>query len=184
MALSLDRSVLFLSEADVRDALVELASSSERLRVLFATRNHFGSLGDGRLLDLIARAYLDHAERKSVLPHSVFLRFPGECGNRIIGLPAYIAGDEPTAGIKWIASFPHNIERGLERASATIILNSIDTGFPKAIMEAARISARRTAVSAVLAVEAMSPKNNRQVLGLVGCGRINYEICRLLYKSG
>ena len=39
------------------------------------------------------------------------------------------------AGIKWIASAPDNIHKGLERASALIALNDADTGQPRAILE-------------------------------------------------
>lgn len=116
----------------------------------------------------------------SALPHSIFLRFPNDNTNRIIGLPAYIGDEFNIAGMKWISSFPHNIERGIERASAVNVLNSMENGRCEAIMDGSLISAKRTAASAALAARELHGNANETVLGAVGCGRINYEIIQFI----
>lgn len=138
---------------------------------------------DGReneILDLVARAYTIHGRGESSLPHSTFLRFPGDSLNRIIGLPAYLGGGIEAVGMKWIASFPGNLERGLERASAAIILNERDTGRPVALLEGSIISARRTAASAALAARELAGEPKPTVVGLIGTGLINGEVARFL----
>lgn len=132
------------------------------------------------VLEVVARAYLLHAAGASSLPHSVFLRFPENASARIIALPGYLGGEFDTAGIKWIASFPQNHEIGLDRAAATLILNSTATGHPRAIFDGTVISAKRTAASAALAATGLLRRRRVQKASFVGCGIINFEICRFL----
>lgn len=132
------------------------------------------------VIEMVHRGYMAHADGNTSLPHSNFLRFPNDPGSRIIALPAYLGEEFALAGIKWIASFPQNLEKGLERASAVLILNSVETGQPVAVMESSIISAQRTAASAALAafhLKEMKPATN---IGLIGTGLISFEIARFL----
>lgn len=135
---------------------------------------------DGReaeIVEAVAAAYRAHGAGQTVVPHSSFLRFAADDPNRIIALPAYLGDDAPLAGLKWIASFPGNVERGIDRASALLILNSVDTGRPVAVVESSIVSGRRTAASAALAARELHGAEATR-LGVVGCGFINFEIMR------
>jgi len=150
--------------------------------MLILTADDVHALLDKRepaIIEIVRRAYLAHGRGASSLPQSVFLRFPESPQDRIIGLPAYVGEDIDVAGIKWIASFPGNVSQGLDRASATIILNSAQTGHPLALLEGSLISAKRTAASAALAAATLHPRPAAHV-ALVGCGVINFEILRFL----
>lgn len=134
---------------------------------------------DELIVDIIKNAYIAHHLGQSNLPHSVFLRFQENSRNRIIGLPAYIGGQKPLAGFKWIASFPENNKNKLDRASAVMILNSMSSGYPKAVIESSIISAKRTAASAALASLYLHDEKI-QSMGLVGCGLIGCEIIKFM----
>ena len=131
------------------------------------------------IIEVVQKAYQAHARGDSMLPHSTFLRFPDEEKNRIIALPAYLGDGFSMAGVKWISSFPNNLDRGLERASAVIILNSTETGRPQAIIEGSVISAKRTAASAALAARCLHDAGVTSV-GIIGCGPISFEIARFI----
>jgi N-[(2S)-2-amino-2-carboxyethyl]-L-glutamate dehydrogenase len=135
------------------------------------------------ILEAVKLAYQIHAQGNSCLPHSSFLRFPNNEKDRIIALPAYLGGEVDIAGIKWIASFPGNLALGMERASATLILNSAQTGHPQAIMESSVISAKRTAASAAIAAKYLRVNQSLATVGLIGTGLINFETVRFLLAT-
>src|SRR5467141_5331098 len=122
---------------------------------------------------IVREAYLAHADGKSVNPDSHFLQFPDKPDCRIIALPAFLGDGFGVAGLKWIASYPGNVQRGFPRASAVLVLNDYETGYPFAILESSIISAARTAASAALAANWLSGRSRRaHSLGIVGTGYI------------
>src|SRR5205807_6855816 len=134
---------------------------------------------------VVREAYLTHANGQSVNPDSYFLRFPDKPDCRIIALPAYLGDGFNVAGLKWIASYPANIQRGFPRASAVLVLNDYDTGYPFAILESSIISAARTAASAALAAYWLSGRSRRaHSLGIVGTGFIARYVYDFLVDTG
>jgi ornithine cyclodeaminase len=129
-----------------------------------------------QIIDEVRRTYLAHEAGDSVNPDSYFLRFPDKPESRIIALPAYLGAGHGIAGIKWISSFPANITRGIPRASATLVLNDYETGYPFALLEASQISAARTAASAVLAAGVLHAKRSAERLAVIGAGTIGRNI--------
>ena len=136
-------------------------------------------------IEIVRGAYLAHANGQSVNPDSYFLRFPDKPDARIIALPAYLGDGFDVAGLKWIASYPGNVQRGFPRASAVLVLNHYETGYPFAILESSIISAARTAASAVLAAYWLNDRSRRaRSLGIVGTGLIARYIYEFLVGTG
>ena len=109
-------------------------------------------------MELVEATYRLHGAGDSVNPPSYFLRFPDRPTARIIALPASIGGQVRVDGLKWISSFPDNVAAGIPRASAVLILNDHDTGYPFACLESSIISATRTAASAALGRRLAQPR--------------------------
>lgn len=139
-----------------------------------------------KIREIVEHAYRLHAAGHTIVPHSAFLRFSNTTHNRIIALPAYIrSGAYEAVGLKWIASFPDNLARGLNRASALIVLNDPSSGYPFAVLEGSIISASRTAASAALAADWLNNgKRDTRVLGIIGCGVISKTVIEFLCADG
>lgn len=96
------------------------------------------------ILKVVEDAILIKYDKDYSQPVKPYLRFMDR-KNRIIAMPAYLGGKIGKAGIKWIASFPDNIDKGISRASSLTILNNIKTGIPECIINSTMISEIRTA---------------------------------------
>jgi N-[(2S)-2-amino-2-carboxyethyl]-L-glutamate dehydrogenase len=138
-----------------------------------------------RIVELVEATYRLHGAGDSVNPPSYFLRFPDRPTSRIIALPASIGGRIRVDGLKWISSFPGNVADGIPRASAVLILNDHDTGYPFACLESSIISATRTAASAALAADRLGRDRPRPArVGFFGVGLIARYIHTFLAGTG
>ncbi len=140
------------------------------------------------IMNIVRQSYLIHHHGHTENPNSYFLRFTDKPEARIIALPAAINDQSnhlSVSGIKWIASYPRNIEVNLQRASAVILLNDYETGYPFACLEASQISAARTAAFAVLAANHLvSVKKHVNTLSVIGCGLISRTILAYFKDEG
>jgi 2,3-diaminopropionate biosynthesis protein SbnB len=138
-----------------------------------------------QIVELVESTYRLHCAGDSVNPPSYFLQFPDRPTSRIIALPASIGGQVRVDGIKWISSFPDNVAAGIPRASAVLILNDHDTGYPFACIEASIISATRTAAMAAMAADWFSRGRQRpKRVGFFGVGLIARYIHTFLAGTG
>jgi 2,3-diaminopropionate biosynthesis protein SbnB len=137
------------------------------------------------IVELVETTYRAHSAGDSVNPPSSFLRFPDRPSARIIALPASVAGQVRVDGLKWISSFPENVAAGIPRASAVLILNDHDTGYPFACLESSIISATRTAALAASAADRLGRGRPRPTrIGFVGAGLIARYIHTFLAGTG
>jgi 2,3-diaminopropionate biosynthesis protein SbnB len=136
------------------------------------------------VLRIVQDAYLAHEQGLSVNPDSHFLQVPALAGTRHIALLSYLGGEVDMIGMKWIGSFPGNVAHGLPRASAVLLLNDVATGYPLACLEAAGISAARTAASAAIAAATLVGTGEPVRAAFVGAGVIARTIADYLDAMG
>jgi N-[(2S)-2-amino-2-carboxyethyl]-L-glutamate dehydrogenase len=122
-----------------------------------------------------------HSSGQTILPDEAYLAWKNENGEavRSLNMPGYVSGREAYAGTKIINSNPSNIERGLPRASGlTILFDGVSTRIT-CVMEAAHVSALRTASVTGLAVEYLGVRAI-ECLALIGAGVLARAHLRLL----
>lgn len=163
-----------------------MSSPTPAFSVVSGAQVHQVLLGrEKQIVELVEAAYWLHGNGDTVNPPSYFLRFPDRPASRIIALPASVGGGIGVDGLKWVSSFPANIESGLPRASAVLILNDRETGYPFACLEGSIISAVRTAASAALAADWLSRDTGRPTrVGFVGTGLIARYLHTYLAGTG
>jgi len=143
--------------------------------VLYLNTQHIHEIGVdwNKAVDVIESAVHNLDAGKFAQPIKPYLRF-NDPVNRIIAMPAYIGGDFEAAGIKWIASFPKNIQQGVQRAHSVTILNDVATGKPVATINTALVSGIRTAAVSGLMIREFEKVRelNDLKLGIIGFGPI------------
>ncbi|MFG2903937.1 2,3-diaminopropionate biosynthesis protein SbnB [Kitasatospora sp. NPDC048286] len=155
--------------------------------VISGAQVHHATAGQEQaVITAVEKAYRLHGAGETVNPDSYFLRFPDRPSSRIIALPASVGGEVGVHGMKWISSFPENVAAGIPRASAVLVLNDAETGYPFALLESSIISAARTAASAALAARALGEARGTKPrrLGFVGAGLIARYVHTYLAAAG
>lgn len=123
----------------------------------------------------VENAYLLNHTGQAKIPGKIVLRFGEETqasehtNGRINAMPGYLLGDYKMAGIKWIGSGPKNFEKGLPRASVTMILNDMDTKLPICVLDGTVISTKRTGAAGGIAIKCLA-KKDASVLTICGAG--------------
>ena len=87
---------------------------------------------------------------------------PRQAGSLAQAMPALLRGSavdgsDDLIGMKWIAGFPANPTLALATYNALVLLNDPRNGLPLAILDAAAITAQRTAAVSGAAMRALSP---------------------------
>ncbi len=133
-------------------------------------------------IDLARLALVALAEGRAQLPPkpSVYPR-PGAFANV---MPAYLedVGHGDQLGLKWVAVYNMNAERGLPIINGIVVICETDTGLPRALMGAAFLTGIRTAAVSGACIEALAPADVGHV-AITGAGvqtRSHLEVCEEL----
>ena len=121
---------------------------------------------------VVADALAHHAAGDCELPEEAYLAWQTHRGEpaRLLAMPGLLDG-EGVVGVKVLASNPGNPARGLARAAGLTVLFERASARPVCVMEAATISALRTAAVSALAARLLAgPPIER--MALIGAGAL------------
>lgn len=127
----------------------------------------------GARLALAERALVALAGEAQLPPKlGVHPRPPGSFAH---AMPAFLAngsaeGPNDLLGLKWVTGFPNNRAAGLPQISGTVLLNDPATGIPRAILDAAEITAHRTAAVSGVCLRAWPVASAEPRVAILGAG--------------
>ncbi|MFI1016581.1 ornithine cyclodeaminase family protein [Streptomyces sp. NPDC020965] len=133
----------------------------------------------------VADALRLHSTGRTVLPEEAYLGWTTPEGDsaRLLAMPgALIPDGRPVVGMKTINASLGNPGRGIPRSQGFTLLLDPETARPVVLMEAAYISAMRTAAVTALAVRHLAVDAPRS-LGVIGCGPLAQAHMALLVTT-
>lgn len=160
-----------MSDLAATSTATTTAEAGGSLDVLFLSRRDVMALDlrPDEVVAQIALAVCEHAE-KTYEMHPKIGVHPTRThpANFIHAMPAYLKKME-ACGLKWVAGFPANPERGLPNVTGIQVYNDVQTGVPLAVMDCSYLTGLRTAaVSALIARHCV--RAGATILALAGCG--------------
>jgi alanine dehydrogenase len=126
----------------------------------------------------VQNAFLAHHRGEWTMPPKVYVtNYPA---GDFRAMPAIGGGH---ALLKWVTSFPGNPSLGLPTVTGLVVLSNAETGQLEAVLEAAAVTALRTAAAAVLGADELGRDDGASV-AVIGCGVNGAETVRLLAARG
>jgi ornithine cyclodeaminase/alanine dehydrogenase len=153
-----DQQVLYLSQSDVMEVKLDMATVIHLLEIAFREK------GAGKV---------------EMPPKPGIHTMPDAF---IHAMPAFIPALK-SAGIKWVSGYPENYKRKLPYITGLLILNDVETGIPYSVMDCAWITAYRTGAASALAAKYLARPDSKTV-GILACGvqgRTNLEALKVLF---
>ena len=144
---------------------------------VYARDDVFAAVSPAEAYDAVRDAFVAYHRGEWTMPPKVYVtNYPA---GDFRAMPALGGGH---ALLKWVTSFPGNPARGLPTVTGLVLLSNAETGELEAILDAAAVTALRTAAAAVVAVDAL--QGSATSVAVVGCGANGTEAARMLTARG
>ena len=128
--------------------------------------------------DAVKAAFVAHARGEWTMQPKLYVtNYPA---GDFRAMPALGGGH---ALLKWVTSFPGNPSRGLPTVSGLVLLSNAETGELEAVLDAAGVTALRTAAAGVLAADTLC-RPGASSYAVIGCGVNGAETARMLVAHG
>jgi alanine dehydrogenase len=152
------------------------------LRYLSRTDVEAVGLGGAEVIELLEDVFRAKREGAVEMPAKIGVHPRDDAF--IHAMPAYLESAD-AVGIKWVAGYPDNQERGLPYIHGLFVLTDAGTGAPLAVMDATWITEIRTAAASMLGIRALAERPV-EALGILGCGRqgtVHLELAREVFPD-
>jgi len=137
-----------------------------------------GAVSTAAAIDAVREAFLHHHSGEWTMPSKVYLLSPPHGDFR--AMPALGGG---YALLKWVTSFPANLDKGLPTVNGIVCLSDAITGLPLALLDAPAVTALRTGAVAAVASVALAREGASSV-GVIGCGLNGSWAARSMAAAG
>jgi alanine dehydrogenase len=128
--------------------------------------------------EAVRHAFEEHARGAWSMPSKVYVsNYPA---GDFRAMPAIGDGH---ALLKWVTSFPGNPARGLPTVTGLVLLSDAEDGRLLAVLDAAAVTALRTAAAGVLAADTLC-RSEASSYAVIGCGINGAETARMLVAHG
>jgi alanine dehydrogenase len=128
--------------------------------------------------DAVRAAFVAHARGEWTMQPKLYVtNYPA---GDFRAMPALGGGH---ALLKWVTSFPGNPARGLPTVTGLVVLSDAETGQVVALLDAAAVTALRTAAAGVLAADTLC-RAGASTYAVIGCGVNGAETARMLVAHG
>ncbi|MDQ3730161.1 MAG: ornithine cyclodeaminase family protein [Actinomycetota bacterium] len=124
----------------------------------------FATVSPVEAVERTRTAFLRHHAGDWVMPAKTYVDAPPHGDFR-----AMPARGEGLAILKWVTSFPGNVERGLPVVAGALLVSNAETGELVAILDCGAVTSLRTGAAAAVSAQALAREDARTV-GIIGCG--------------
>jgi len=118
-------------------------------------------------IEVLAKAFIDLEKNKVIMPQRLIMGLPEKIG--VLGLMPSAIGELDAFGVKTITVFPGNQNTQFDTHQGVVILFGANHGRPLAIIDAAEITAIRTAAASGLATKLLARPDASDVI-ILGSG--------------
>ena len=145
---------------------------------VFTARDVEAAVSPLEAYDAVREAFVAYARGEWSMPPKVYVaNYPA---GDFRAMPALGGGH---ALLKWVTSFPGNPARGLPTVTGLVLLSDAEDGRLLAVLDAAAVTALRTAAAAVLAADTLR-RAEASTWAVIGCGVNGAETARMLVARG
>ena len=145
---------------------------------LFAARDVEVAVSPERALEAVREAFVAYARGEWSMPPKVYV--PAYPAGDFRAMPALGAGH---AALKWVTSFPGNLELGLPTVMGLVLVSDAANGVLKAVLDAGAVTALRTGAAAVLAAETLG-RHDAGSAAVIGAGVNGRAAARMFLARG